>query len=198
LDIACGTGANLPRFYETFEVTGLDASRDMLAVARKRCPDVLLVEADMRSFNLEKQFDAIVSVFSGIGYLIEESDLRKAVMTMSSHLKPGGVLALEGWIEPDEWSGASVSADSCETAELALARVTTSDAQGMRSSFTTRYTVATHEGITSVDEHHVLRLSDPQEFATAYQQAGLTFERLPNFLRPGRGLYIGMAPVMAG
>jgi SAM-dependent methyltransferase len=193
LDIACGTGANMPRFGETFEVTGLDASSDMLAIASQRCPDALLVEADMRSFDLGRSFDAIVSIFSGIGYLIEESDLRQAVTAMSSHLRPGGVLALEGWIEPDEWLGASVSTDSCQTDEFALARVTTSDAEGMRSWFTTRYVVATLEGITSVDEHHVLRLSDPEEFATAYQQAGLTFERLPSFLRPGRGLYIGTA-----
>ncbi len=194
LDVACGTGANFPRFSELFEVMGLDASRDMLAIAHERYPEVPLVEADMRSFSVGKRFDAIVSVFSGIGYLTEESDLRQAILTMSSHLRPGGVLAIEGWVEPDEWLGPTVSADSCQTDELALARVTRSDAEGMRSRFTTRYTVATHEGITSVDEHHVMRLSDPEEFAVAYRQAGLTFERLPNLLRPGRGVCIGTAP----
>ena len=193
LDIACGTGATLPRFSESFEVVGLDASRDMLALAHERCPSVQLVEADMRSFNLGMKFDAVVSVFSGIGYLTEQSDLRQAVRTMASHLKPGGVLALEGWVEPEAWLGASVSADSWRTDELAVARVTKSDAEGMRSSFTARYTVATLQGITSIDEHHVLRLSDPEEFATAYQQAGLVFERLPSLLRPGRGGYIGLA-----
>ena len=28
LDVACGTGANFPRFSESFEVMGLDASRE--------------------------------------------------------------------------------------------------------------------------------------------------------------------------
>ncbi len=194
LDVACGTGANFPRFSESFEVTGLDSSPEMLAIAQERHPEIPLVEADMRSFSVDKRFDAIVSVFSGIGYLTEESDLRRAILTMSSHLRPGGVLALEGWVEPDEWWGPTVSADSCQTDEFALARVTRSDADGVRSQFTTRYIVATHEGITSIDEHHDMRLSDPEEFAVAYQQAGLTFERLPSLLRPGRGVYIGMTP----
>jgi SAM-dependent methyltransferase len=166
----------------------------MLAIAQERYPEIPLVEADMRTFSVERRFDAIVSVFGGIGYLTEESDLRQAILTMSSHLRPGGVLALEGWVEPDEWWGPTVSADSCQSDEFALARVTKSDADGVRSHFTTRYIVATHEGITSIDEHHIMRLSDPEEFSAAYQQAGLTFERLPNLLRPGRGVYIGMTP----
>jgi len=193
LDVACGTGANLNRFSESFAVTGLDASRDMLAIARERCPNIPLVESDMRSFNLDTRFDAVVSVFSGIGYLTEESDLRRAVMTMASHLRPGGLLVLEGWVEPDEWLGASVSADSFQAGDIAVARVTTSDAEGVRSSFTTRYTVATLDGISTIDEHHVLRLSDPEEFESAYREAGLTFERLPSFIRPGRGVYVGVA-----
>jgi dTDP-3-amino-3,4,6-trideoxy-alpha-D-glucopyranose N,N-dimethyltransferase len=135
-----------------------------------------------------------VSVFGRIGYLTEESDLREAMLTMSSHLRPGGVLALEGWVEPGERWGPTASADSCQTDEFALARVTRSDADGMRSRFTTRYIEATHEGITSIDEDHVMRLSDPVEFAAAYQRAGFTFERLAGLLRPGRGVYIGMKP----
>jgi dTDP-3-amino-3,4,6-trideoxy-alpha-D-glucopyranose N,N-dimethyltransferase len=165
----------------------------MLAIARERCPKIPLVESDMRSFNLDTRFDAIVSVFSGIGYLTEESDLRRAVMTMASHLRPGGLLLLEGWVEPDEWLGASVSADSFQADDIAVARVTTSDAESLRSSFTTRYTVATLDGISTIDEHHVLRLSDPEEFESAYQEAGLTFERLPSFIRPGRSVYVGVA-----
>jgi SAM-dependent methyltransferase len=193
LDVACGTGANLPRFAESFDVVGLDASADMLAIAREKCPDVSFVEADMRSFDLGRRFDAIVCIFSGIGYLVEETDLRQAVLTMATHLHPGGVLAIEGWVEPSEWSGPNVSVDSCQAEGLALARVTTSSAEGMRSEFTSRYTWATGSRIDSIDEHHVLRLSDPGEFASAFAAADLSFNRLPHLLRPGRALYVGVA-----
>ena len=172
---------------------GLDASEHMVALAREKCPDVEFVTADMRTFDLGRRFDAIVSLFSGVGYLVEESDLRDAVNTMAEHLNPGGVLALEGWVEVDQWLGASVSGDSCKFDDIAVARVTRSGADGMRSWFTCRYTVATNEGIDTIDEHHVLRLADPAEFSSAYGNAGLAFERLPNLLRGGRAVYVGVA-----
>jgi SAM-dependent methyltransferase len=193
LDVACGTGANLPRFAESFEVMGLDASEHMVRLAQERCPEVEFVTADMRNFDLGRRFDAIVSLFSGVGYLVEESDLREAVSTMAKHLNPGGVLMLEGWVEVDQWLGSAVSVDSCQTDNAAIARVTRSGAEGMRSSFTCRYTVATNEGIDTIDEHHVMRLADPDEFVSAYGNAGLTFERLPNLLRAGRAVYVGVA-----
>ena len=193
LDVACGTGANIPRFAQSFEVMGLDASEHMVSLARDKCPDVEFVTADMRTFDLGRRFDAIVSLFSGVGYLVEESDLREAVSTMARHLNPGGVLMLEGWVEVDQWLGASVSVDCCRTESAAIARVTRSSAEGMRSSFTCRYTVATNEGIDTIDEHHVMRLADPDEFASSYGNAGLTFERLPNLLRAGRAVYVGVA-----
>ncbi len=193
LDVACGTGANLPRFAESFEVMGLDASEHMVCIAREKCRDVEFVTADMRTFDLGRRFDAIVSLFSGIGYLVEEADLRDAVSTMAKHLNPGGVLLLEGWVEVDQWLGSGVSVDSCCTDSAAIARVTRSSAEGMRSTFTCRYTVATSAGIDTIDEHHVMRLADPDEFASIYKEAGLTFERLPNLLRAGRAVYVGVA-----
>lgn len=75
LDVACGTGANLRRFSESFDVVGLDASAEMLAIALEKYPQVPLVTADMRSFDLGRTFDAIVSIFSGIGFLLEVADL---------------------------------------------------------------------------------------------------------------------------
>jgi len=193
IDVACGTGANLGRFSESFEVVGLDASADMLAIARRKYPRVQLVTADMRSFDLGRRFDAVVSIFSGVGYLLEMADLRRAVATMAGHLNPGGVLMLEGWVEPESWRGSEVSVDAVEAPGLALARVTRSTRDGPHTEFTSRYVAATNAGLETIDEHHVMRLSDPDEFAGAYRQAGLRFERLPDLLRPGRAVYVGIA-----
>ncbi|MGA8724504.1 MAG: class I SAM-dependent methyltransferase [Acidimicrobiales bacterium] len=192
LDVACGTGANLRRFSESFEVVGLDASAEMLAIAREKYPHLPLVTADMRNFELGRRFDAIVSIFSGIGYLLEPADLRRAIATMAGHLTSGGVLMLEGWVEPDRWMGSTVSVDAVETPGLALARVTRSTRDGLRTEWTSRYVAATNAGLETIDEHHVMRLSDPEEFASAYRQAGLRFERLSDLLRPGRSVYVGV------
>lgn len=100
---------------------------------------------------------------------------------------------LEGWVEPDRWMGSTVSVDSVETPGLALTRVTRSTRDGLRTELTSRYVAATSAGLETIDEHHVMRLSDPEEFASAYRQAGLHFERLSDLLRPGRAVYVGIA-----
>jgi hypothetical protein len=55
-----------------------------------------------------------------------------------------------------------------------------------------QYLASTPEGITTVTEHHTMRLSDPSEFAAAYSAAGLDFARLPHMLHPGRSIYAGV------
>ncbi|MEY2453642.1 MAG: dTDP-3-amino-3,4,6-trideoxy-alpha-D-glucopyranose N,N-dimethyltransferase [Acidimicrobiaceae bacterium] len=194
LDVACGTGANLPRFAESFDVVGVDISADMLAVAAERCPDVPLVAADMRSLDLQRTFDAVVCLFSGIGYLTDEADMGRAVAAMAKHLAPGGVLLIEGWIEPEFWIGSTVLADSGTADGLAVARVARSHREGMITEVFMRYVAATPDDVTTIDEHHTMRLSEPVEFARAFQAAGLTCARLPDLLHPGRSVFVGAVP----
>jgi SAM-dependent methyltransferase len=194
LDVACGTGANLAHFAGTFEVMGTDISADMLAIAAERCPGVPLVEADTRTFDLGRTFDAAVCLFSGIGYLTELADLNAAIARMAAHLNSGGVLMIEGWVEPDYWRGSVVNAECARQGEVAVSRVVRSEREGRLTEIWMRYCVAKPDGITTIDESHTMRLSEPAEFADAYSQAGLTFERLPHAVHPGRSLYVGVAP----
>jgi trans-aconitate methyltransferase len=59
LDVACGTGGHLQYLKNWFDVTGLDIDPAMLAQARAGLPDVHLIEADMRAFDLGHAFDAV-------------------------------------------------------------------------------------------------------------------------------------------
>lgn len=123
---------------------------------------------------------------------MSEADLGQAVRTMAEHLNPGGVLLIEGWVERDYWRGdATVSLDTGTDGDLAVARLTRARRSGNVTELFFRYDVASADDIHSIDEHHVLRLSDPAEFQRAYTSAGLTFERLPHMLRPGRAVYAG-------
>jgi SAM-dependent methyltransferase len=192
LDVGCGTGVHLSRFAESLDVVGVDSSPQMLEIATGRAPGVVLVEGDFRSFDVGRRFDSCVSLFSGIGYLIEEADLRSAVSNMARHLEPGGVLLVEGWVEPDYWLGSTVSAESGGHGDLAVARAARSRREGVLCEVEMRYVAATNEALETVDERHVLRLSDPDEFAGAFEAADLTFERLPHMLHPGRSVYLGV------
>lgn len=191
LDIACGTGIHLPVFGQSFAVTGLDQSMAMLDAAGRRCPNAELVQADMRTFRLGRRFDVVVSLDSGVGYLETGEDLLAAVDTMSEHMEPSGVLLIEGWYEADFWKS-SVSVDAGTEDDVAVARFTRSRRDGDRTELDIRYEVATAQGHHSIEELHALRLSDPDEFSKAFAHAGLTFDRLPHMLRPGRSVYVGL------
>src|SRR5215203_535214 len=86
LETACGTGRHTDHLVQFFEVTGLDKDHGMLAIARERLPHVSFHNGDMSDFQLGQQFDAVVCLFSSIGYVRTLQALRQAVRTMADHL----------------------------------------------------------------------------------------------------------------
>jgi len=191
LDVACGSGQHLAVLAQDFEVTGIDLSESMLASAAAKAPHVSLQTADMRTFDLGRRFDAVVSIDSGIGYLADQKELNAAVAAMAAHLEPGGVLMVEGWYEPEFWLS-SVSVDARTEESTAVARFTRSTRDGQRTELNIRYEILTAAGHQTIEELHVLQLSLPDEVRSAFEMAGLAFERLPHMLRPGRSVYVGM------
>lgn len=100
LHLGCGAGGNDHTFKKHFRVTGVDISRGMLAIARKRNPEAAYVRGDMRSVRLRERFDAI-AIPDSIGYMTTLRDLRRAVGTANRHLKPGGVLLIVALVKED-------------------------------------------------------------------------------------------------
>jgi len=100
LHLGCGAGGNDDAFKKRFQVTGVDISRGMLAIARKRNPEVRYIHGDMRSIRLGERFDA-VAVPDSIGYMSTLGNLRRAVNTAEIHLKPGGVLLIVALVRED-------------------------------------------------------------------------------------------------
>lgn len=91
LDLACGTGQLTALLAERgFEMTGLDSSAGMLAIARTRAPDARFVQADARSFELPDRFDAVVSVFDSLNHIMSVDDLRAVFLRVRDALAPGG------------------------------------------------------------------------------------------------------------
>ena len=96
LEVACGTGDIIARLAGTYQVSGLDISPGMLAVAREKLPEgTPLYLADMSSFKLETTFDAIVCVYHGINHLLDFSDWENFFDRAYSHLNCGGVLIFD-------------------------------------------------------------------------------------------------------
>lgn len=123
LDVACGTGRHLAEFTRRFECVGVDANRGMLKLARQRAPEATLIQADMCSLSLDREFDALTCLFGSIGYLETWPRLEQAVETFANHLRPGGVFVIESWIRPGVLEQPRRRVRSYEDEERAIARV---------------------------------------------------------------------------
>jgi ubiquinone/menaquinone biosynthesis C-methylase UbiE len=93
LHLGCGAGRHDEFFKQHFSVTGVDISRGMLDMARVRHQDIEYIEGDMRTVRLGRQFD-VVAIPDSIDYMGSLPELRMAIETAVSHLKPGGILLI--------------------------------------------------------------------------------------------------------
>jgi SAM-dependent methyltransferase len=193
LDVACGTGVHLHHLAGRYEVEGLDLDPEMLAVSRERLPDASFHEGDMTSFDLGKRFDAVVCMFSSIGYVRTEERLRDAIASMAQHLESGGVLVIEPWLTPDAWSDRHVGAVFVDEPELKIARVNVAEREGTISSFEFQYLVGTPDGVEHFSERHELGLFTVEQQLEAFRASGLEAEHDPEGPM-GRGLYVAVAP----
>jgi len=104
LEVACGTGRVLISCARAgAHVVGVDLSAGMLGVCRQRLahelPDVRerveLREADMRTFDLGRQFDLITAPFRGFQHLLTVEDQQRALRAIRRHLADGGRFVLD-------------------------------------------------------------------------------------------------------
>ncbi len=190
LDVGCGTGGHLQYLQKYFSCQGLDLAEDLLHIASARCPGVRFHHADMIHFNLERKFDAIVCLFSSIGYVQEVSRLNQTLATFKRHLKTGGVALVEPWIYPDDWKDGLLTAVYVDEPRLKLARMMVSRRDVNISILNFHYMIGEPDGIRTFTEPHRMGLFTVQEYANAFERAGLNVTYDEEGLI-GRGLFIG-------
>ena len=104
LEVAIGTGLNLPFYGQQVQLTGIDFSPAMLGIARDRARQlgrtVSLQEADALALPFpDTSFDTVICTFS----LCAIPDDRRAVTEMTRVLRPGGLLLLADHVEASAW-----------------------------------------------------------------------------------------------
>jgi SAM-dependent methyltransferase len=191
LDVACGTGAHLATFQTLFDhVEGLELATPMREVAAKRLPGVRLHAADMRRFDLGRTFDAVVCMFTAIGYLPTVPDMRAAIACMARHLRPGGILVVEPWWFPDRFVDNYVAGDLGREGEVTVARISHSTRRGRHTRMDVRFLVGNPAGVTAFDEIDVLTLFTLEEYLAAFSDAGCPARHLP-ISWTARGVFVG-------
>jgi ubiquinone/menaquinone biosynthesis C-methylase UbiE len=192
LDVACGTGSHLSFLRRHYAVTGVDASREMLRVARRRLPGIPLVRADMRRFRLDERFDAVSCLFSAIGHLTTEQNVAATLANFARHLKPGGVAIVEPWIDPSEFRPGYVHLVTHSSPSVTVARMAFSSRRGRRSAVRYQYLIGeTGRRVQHFEEVTLGLLVPRRRLLKLMRGAGLT----ARFVKPGlafhRGLLIG-------
>ncbi len=96
LDLACGTGT-VSRLLSADgkEVAGVDLSAAMLTRARQEAAydglQIEFIEQDAAELDLGgRRFDAVISLFDSLNYILEPERLRAAFARVHTHLRPGG------------------------------------------------------------------------------------------------------------
>lgn len=93
LEIGCGSGHLASRFITAgYRYTGVDVSPQMLALARQRCPGAQFEQADMRTLQLNQQFDAVLITARSLSYILTNADVLGTFRQLAAHLAPSGTL----------------------------------------------------------------------------------------------------------
>ena len=188
LDVACGTGEHHLHLKSQFKVTGIDLNETFIDIAKKKNPECEYHTADMRQFDLKTKFDAIVCLFSSIGYLGSQEEVVRALHCFKNHLAPHGVIFVEPWFTAEVWKVPNLHMVTVEREGLKVCRASSSQKLGRTSRADMHYLIATADGVRYESEEHALTLFSIEEMKEAFLKTGLVVEHCPVGLI-GRGMY---------
>ncbi|MER5263838.1 class I SAM-dependent methyltransferase [Actinosynnema sp. NPDC002837] len=193
LDLGCGTGSHLVHLAEQFDVVGVDLSAAMVEHARAKLPDVPIHCGDMRDVALDREFDAVCSMYSSVGYLPGLAGLRAAAENMVRHLSPKGVLVVEPWILAEHWNGGELVTATFEHNGVVVSRM------GRWKTVKARSVVEMHYLVSGADGDNIRYFTDRQslglytraEYEAAFADAGCPVEYVEGGGHAARGLFVG-------
>ncbi|MEW2400550.1 class I SAM-dependent methyltransferase [Streptomyces sp. NPDC046862] len=193
LDLACGTGAHLALLREEFEtVEGLELSEPMLAKARAAVPGTTVHHGDIRDFRLGRTYDAVICMFSSVGYVGSAENLDATLRSVARHLDPGGVVLLEPWYFPEAFTPEYIADDLVRTEDRVAVRVSYSVREGDQVPITVHYIDALKgRGIRHFTDVHRMSLFTREQYRAAFERAGCSVEYVEG--GPFRcGLFVGI------
>lgn len=94
IDLGCGNGTLTKKLADHgYDVIGIDASNDMIALAEKEYTDLPFLQGDALTFQLKEKADAIFS--NAVFHWIDEKDQEKMIDNIAKQLREGGELVCE-------------------------------------------------------------------------------------------------------
>lgn len=176
LDVGCGTGEHALRLQQTYGylVDGVDIQPSFIEIAQLKLPSSRFQVADMRNFDLGQKYDAVLCLFSSIGYTETLEGLAAAFSSFALHLKPDGVLICEPWVTAEFWTPGIVDVTTATDpkTETIVTRTREGSTEGTISVLRIEYEIQSSSGLESFTETHRLGLFSLQQIEEALEAAG--------------------------
>jgi len=104
LDLGCGTASHMiPLIEKGYQVTGVDASTQMLKIASQKLEKLNLNaglhKEKLQTFQLHNKFDAVLCLFSVIDYITPRKDLLLVLKNVAGHMKRTSLFIFDFWNE---------------------------------------------------------------------------------------------------
>lgn len=194
LDVACGTGehARQLRLRHGLHVDGVDLDPKFIEIAHRKNPESTFTLANMSDFHLPKRYDAVMCLFSSIGYLRTLDNVRDALACFREHTDAAGIVVVEPWLPPGVIDPNRRSTDVGESEGVRVVRHARVEAKDRMSWIHFDYEITDATGTRTTSEVHELGLFTPDDMLDAFTSVGLTATFDPHGLI-GRGLYVGRA-----
>nr|WP_042187129.1 class I SAM-dependent methyltransferase [Kibdelosporangium sp. MJ126-NF4]CEL17826.1 N, N-dimethyltransferase [Kibdelosporangium sp. MJ126-NF4]CTQ90950.1 N, N-dimethyltransferase [Kibdelosporangium sp. MJ126-NF4] len=202
LDVACGTGEHLVYLRKVFaRVEGLDLSGAMCDVARAKLPGVPIHQADMRTFQLDRRFDAVICPFSSIAHAGTPAELDAAIGRMAAHVERDGILVVEPWLFPETLAGARPQMHTATSGQLAhdvvehdgrmVATVSHFSLSGRTAHMDVHHLFGEATGVRHFADALDMTLFERAEYEAAFERAGCSVEYYEG--SPwARGVFVGI------
>jgi SAM-dependent methyltransferase len=181
LELGSGGGCMASHYKRHVLATLVDLSPAMLALSRSLNPECEHLQGDMRSVRLGRQFDAVF-VHDAISYLTTLDEVRRTVLTVREHCRPGGVAVLapdyvrENFLESTRCGGQDGAGRSLRYLEW------TRDSDPVDGTYETDFVYALREdGAPLRIEHETHRqgLFSREDWLRLLRQAGFRAEVRP-------------------
>lgn len=195
LDLACGTGRHANELARLgFRIDGSDASPDMIRRARfgathpGRFHEHSFQEAD----RIGGKYDAVLSMFSAIDYLVDHDDLVRTLRNIHGLLRRGGIFVF------DYWNGNAVIRDHSpvrilrkKDGEREILRYSRTEIDLLSQLATVDFTFLCMEGdrkLAEFEERHVIRYFHFNEMENYLRQGGFEIVYRAPFLELDRAV----------
>lgn len=133
LDLCCGTGRLTEVLVRRgYRVTGIDSSAQMLDRARMRVPDATFYQADIREFELQNNFNAVICAYNSLPHITVGGELLRVFQSVRRCLGTAGVFVFDLYSRSayaERWRGTFARVDD-DYACLIQARYDPGNARG--------------------------------------------------------------------